>query len=133
LPALPFHQAQRSGDVLTKKKSKRYWRRIIFFRRHMPETPDSPSSSLGDVLAVALNRTVGTSLDSLVALRQAVRNYTQHQKQRGVPLDRVMVALSAALLQAEDDQAGLDSPREFRDPDLARQLRAWCSADYLSR
>ena len=98
----------------------------------MSKTPDSPSPALGDVLALALDRAVGTSLESLVQLRHAVRNYTLHQKQRGVPLDRVMVALSAALIRTEDDKANLDRPHGLRDPDLARQLRAWCSADYSS-
>ena len=96
----------------------------------MPETPDSPSSSLGDALAEALDRTAGASLDSLVVLRHAVRNYTKHQKNRGVPLDRVMVALGSALIQAEDERANSDNPDGRRDPELARQLRAWCSADY---
>lgn len=96
----------------------------------MPETPDSPSSALGEVLTRALDRSVDTSLDSLVGLRHAVRNYTAHQKKRGVPLDRIMVALSSALIAAEDERANSDNPDGLRDPDLARQLRAWCSADY---
>jgi hypothetical protein len=98
----------------------------------LPETPDSPSSALGDAVANALDRALGTSLDSLTALHHAVVNYTQHQKKRGVPLDRVMVALSTELSECEDEKSGIDLP-SVRDPELARQLRAWCSAAYSLR
>jgi hypothetical protein len=95
----------------------------------MTEFPDLPSSSLGDALTHALDRALGTSLESLTVLRLAVRNYTQHQKNRGVTLDRVMVALGTALTDSEDEKGDGTLP-EVRDPELARQLRAWCSDDY---
>jgi hypothetical protein len=97
----------------------------------MTEFPDLPSSLLGDALTDALDRAVGTSLESLTVLRLAVKNYTQHQKKRGVPLDRVMVALGTALTDSEDEKRDGGLP-EKRDPELARQLRAWCSDDYSS-
>jgi hypothetical protein len=97
----------------------------------MAEFPDLPSSLLGDALTDALDRAVGTSLESLSVLRLAVKNYTQHQKKRGVTLDRVMVALGAALTDSEDEKGHGGLP-EMRDPELARQLRAWCSDDYSS-
>ena len=96
----------------------------------MAETPDSPPALLGTALAQALDRALGTSLDSLHQLRQSVRTYTGHQKSRGIPLDGVMMALSAVLMEVEDERrrgAELEGPR---DPELARQLRAWCSEDY---
>jgi len=99
----------------------------------MPDTPDSPPALLGNVLAQALDRALGTSLDSLHSLRQAVRSYTAHQKARGIPLDRVMVALSGVLMEAEDERVNGADTGGPRDPELARQLRAWCSEDYSRR
>lgn len=95
----------------------------------MSNSPDSPSPLLGNVLALALNRAVGSSLDSLLVLHKAMRGYTAHQKSRGVPLDGVMRALSAVLMEAEDDRPNGDGDGQ-RDPELARQLRAWCSEAY---
>jgi hypothetical protein len=98
----------------------------------MPDSPDSPVAAIAKALVDALDRAVGASLASMHSLRTAVRGYTLHQKSRGVPLDQVMVALSAVLMQAEDDRAS-DGAADHRDPELARQLRAWCSEDYAAR
>lgn len=98
--------------------------------RQMPESPDSPPARLGHVLALALDRAVGSPLDSLDALRNSVRSYTAHQKARGVPLDGVMRAVSAVLMNVEDERPGEPGTEGRRDPELARQLRAWCSEDY---
>jgi hypothetical protein len=76
-----------------------------------------------------LDRSIETSLTSLDSLREAVQSYTQRQKNKGMPLDSVMRALSGVLMELEDDRVTGDSaPR--RDPKLARQLRAWCSEHY---
>jgi hypothetical protein len=97
----------------------------------MPEKPDVPSSQLNDGFAAALDRAAGTSLESLHTLRTAVREYARRQKQRGVPLDSVMLALSSVLMEAEDDrQHGGGHAEGARDPELARQIRAWCGEDY---
>lgn len=97
----------------------------------MPEQPDTPSSQLNAGLAAALDRALGTSLDSLHTLRRTVREYARRQKQRGVPLDSVMLALSSVLMEAEDDRQDGDGLADgARDPELARQIRAWCSEDY---
>ncbi len=96
----------------------------------MSEIPDSPPALLGSALAQALDRALGTSLDSLHLLRQSVRTYTGHQKSRGIPLDGVMLALSAVLMEAEDERMRGVEVQGPRDPELARQLRAWCSEDY---
>ena len=45
-------------------------------------------------------------------------------------LDSVMRAVSGVLMEIEDDRATDLNPVPLRDPDLARQLRAWCSEDY---
>lgn len=82
------------------------------------------------MLEEALDRSVKTSLASLESLRQAVRGYTRHQKTRGMTLDSVMRAVSGVLMEIEDDRATDLNPVPLRDPDLARQLRAWCSEDY---
>lgn len=97
----------------------------------MPQQSDAPSSLLSDGVATALDRAVGTSLDSLHALRRAVREYARRQKQRGVPLDNVMLTLSSVLMEAEDDRKDAEGlVSSARDPELARQIRAWCSEDY---
>ena len=85
---------------------------------------------MGDVLAHALDRAVGSSLESLSVLRTSVRSYTNHQKARGVPLDAVMRALSTVLMEVEDDRTSEGAVDFLRDPELARQIRAWCSEDY---
>ena len=100
--------------------------------RQMSNKPDSPSSALGDVLALALDRAVGSSMESLIVLRKSVRSYTSHQKSRGVPLDQVMRALATVLIEVEDERSSVSKIEVVRDPELARQLRAWCSADYTS-
>lgn len=97
----------------------------------MPQQADTPSPQLNDGLAEALDRAVGTSLQSLHVLRQSVREYVRRQKNRGVPLDNVMRALSSVLMEAEDERQDGDGLADgARDPELARQIRAWCGEDY---
>jgi len=91
---------------------------------------EAPSSALGTMLEEALDRSVETSLHSLAALRKAIRTYAHHQKSRGVTLDSVMRAVSNVLMELEDDRALELNPVRARDPELARQLRAWCGEDY---
>lgn len=69
-------------------------------------------------------------MESLIALRKSVQSYTAHQKARGVPLDLVMRALGAVLMEVEDERSRESKIDVVRDPELARQLRAWCSSDY---
>ena len=96
----------------------------------MSNEPDSPSDALGDVLAHALDRAIGSSLESLLVLRKCVQGYTSHQKARGVSLDSIMLALSSVLMEVEDERSREAAADVVRDPELARQLRAWCSSDY---
>ena len=98
----------------------------------MSDIADSPSHALSDVLSHALDRAVGSSLESLSLLRTSVRSYTAHQKARGVPLDAVMRALSGVLMEVEDDRSSEGTIDFLRDPELARQIRAWCSEDYTA-
>ena len=92
---------------------------------------DSASPSLGGMLDAALDRSITTSLESLDSLRSAVRKYARQQRNRGVSLDSVMRAVASALMEAEDDRGRDMHASSIRDPNLARQLRAWCSEDYL--
>ena len=98
--------------------------------RQMSNKPDSPSAALGDVLSLALDRAIGSSLDSLLDLRKSVKGYATHQKARRVPLDEVMRAISTVLMEVEDERSANSDGNGHRDPELARQLRAWCSEDY---
>lgn len=91
---------------------------------------EPPARLLGAMLEAALDRSVATSLDSFSTLRTAVRTYARHQRDRGIPLDSVMRAVSAALMEIEDDRGRGSDSGSVRDPNLARQLRAWCSDDY---
>jgi hypothetical protein len=96
----------------------------------MPENAEAPSTRLGEVLTHALERSIGTSLSSLHELRAAVQSYARNQKLRGTPLDKVMLALGAVLMEAEDEKEQKPEMPAFRDPGLATQLRAWCSEVY---
>ena len=97
----------------------------------MPMTPDSPSTTLSELLAQALDRSVETSLASLDDLRDAVQSYAARQKKKGMPLDSVMRALSGVLMELEDDRVSSNGA-PLSDPKLARQLRAWCSEHYTT-
>lgn len=98
----------------------------------MADSPDSPPAAIGVALSDALDRSTGAPLGSLHSLRKAVRSYASHQKSRGVPLDQVMLALSGVLMEVEDDRGTNSDAIDHRDPELARQLRAWCSEDYMA-
>ena len=98
----------------------------------MSDKSDS-NLALDDVLSRALDREIGTSLDSLHDLRHAVRAYTLNHKSRGMPLDQIMLGLSSVLMGLEDDRSDVAANNERRDPDLATKLRAWCSEDYSGK
>jgi hypothetical protein len=99
----------------------------------MSESPDSPSMLLGSALAGALERAVGTSLLTLHSLRDAVDNYTIHQKSRGISLDGVRQALTAAILDVEDERGLSTDPMDSHDAELSRQVQSWCGEVYANR
>ena len=90
----------------------------------------SPSSLLGDELADALDRSLQTSIDSLASLRRAVRAYTVHQRKNGVPVETLISDALKVLAQAKDGRGDNTGSDRFRDAELARQLKAWCQADF---
>ena len=94
------------------------------------DNSNSPPPGLNLMLAQALDRSVETSLDSLAALRSAVRAYTLSERNRGMSLESVMRAVSGVLMEIEDDRKTELNAVPVRDPDLARKLRAWCGTDY---
>ena len=92
----------------------------------MPNKLESPSTVLGTELAAALDRSLLTSLNSLAALRSAVRNYTIHERNRGVSMEGLVKQALTVLGETEDGRRdGLQSPVK---PDLAltRKLELWC-------
>jgi hypothetical protein len=95
----------------------------------MQDDSDSPSRTLDGLVSDALNRSLDTSLDSLDALRKAVRSYTLHQRNRGVPLESIQGAISTVLDRLEDERSQPDE-LAFPDRKLARRLSDWCSKDY---
>lgn len=44
-----------------------------------------------------------------------------------------MLALTSVLLTAEDEKTVDGEAQAFRDPELARQLRAWCGEAYSAK
>jgi hypothetical protein len=89
-----------------------------------------PPKDLSSALAAALERAVGTSLDSLHHLRGFVIGYARRQQSHGVPLNDVIVDVGRLLMTAEDDAVPHPPAAAARDPELARQVRAWCAEGY---
>jgi hypothetical protein len=98
----------------------------------VPEYLSFPPKDLPTALADALERGVGTSLDSLHNLRGLVVGYARRQQAHGVPLNDVIVAVGRLLMTAEDDAVPHPPAIQARDPDLARQVRAWCAEGYTN-
>jgi len=100
--------------------------RFSFKTDAMPEKPDSPSTVLGAKLSAALDRSLLRSLNSLAALRSAVRNYTIHERNRGVSLEALVKQALTVLDEAED--GGRDGVESELKPDLelTRKLEIWC-------
>ncbi len=94
--------------------------------------PGSPSSVLGAQLAGALDRRLQSSLNSLVSLRDAVRVYTIHERDRGVSLETIVKQALTTLTHAEDGRDGSSNGGTMRDSDLARHLETWCREDFGS-
>jgi hypothetical protein len=96
----------------------------------VPENPGFPPKDLPTALSEALERALGTSLDSLHNLRGLIVGFARRQQAHGVPLNDVIVAVGRLLMTAEDDAVPRLGAAEARDPELARQLRAWCAEGY---
>ena len=96
----------------------------------MNTQPLSPATVLGSELTDALDRSLETSLSSLISLRAAVHDYAIHSKNRGVPLDSVIRSAARMLAEAEEDRVTDVIPSPARDSELAKQLRQWCKDDY---
>jgi hypothetical protein len=84
-------------------------------------------------LAEALDRAVGISVQSLHHLRSCVINYANREQRRGTPINDVIVAVGRLLMDAEDDALPKTDGRGTRDPELARQVRAWCAEAYSAK
>lgn len=95
----------------------------------MPES-ESPPRSLPAALEDALSRAVGTSIHTLGHLRESVIDYSRRQAAHRVPLNDVIVAVGRLLMTAEDNVTARENGEVMRDPELARQIRAWCSQGY---
>ena len=91
------------------------------------------SHDLLSELTRALSRVPGTTLGSLSDLRAAVHRFAERENRRGSPLADTILAVHRELMAAEDDVMAQFLATEPRDPDLARQVRAWCSEGYRKR
>ena len=96
----------------------------------MTNNPQSPASILGTELTDALDRSMQTSLSSLVSLRLAVRSYTIHNRDRGVSMETLLKSALNVLTEAEDDRGAFTDSYPVRDSELARHLAAWCHEDF---
>jgi hypothetical protein len=96
----------------------------------VPDNQRFLPKDLPTALADALERAVGTSLDSLHNLRGLVIAHSRRQQAHGVPLNDVIVAVGRLLMTAEDDAVPHPPATQARDPELARQVRAWCAEGY---
>jgi hypothetical protein len=104
--------------------------RFLFQDAPMNAQPLSPAAVLGSELTDALDRSLETSLGSLISLRAAVHAYAIHSKKRGVPLDAVIRSAARMLAEAEEDRVTDFIPSPARDSELAKQLRQWCKDGY---
>jgi len=103
----------------------------------MPAENDPDGAILSDQMARALSRAGDTALDSLHALRDTVCEYVNVQRKRGVPLDEIIIRVSATLERARlGFHAGKEGPPPPPSPSdiaLAEQIIAWCNEFYPSR
>lgn len=91
----------------------------------------SPDSTLSKALQEALERSLATSLESLIALRKAAHAYAIHARKSGMTIDELCDRARKVLSEAEENKASGESSPVVRDRELAAHLNKWCRDGYL--
>ena len=92
---------------------------------HQDLTPNPLPEELDRALRGATDRT----LVALTALRKAVRQHVQDERERGAKLPDIEVELSAIIARVLKDAVGRDSVDGQRDA-LASQMMKWSAGFY---
>lgn len=69
-------------------------------------------------------------MTSLASLRNAVRVYTVHERDRGTSLDALLDHAVKALAAAEDERSDNANSGATPDLELLQQLEIWCREDF---
>ncbi|HEX9083912.1 MAG TPA: hypothetical protein VF836_04160 [Gemmatimonadaceae bacterium] len=95
----------------------------------MSQLPDTTLSPLPEELDRALRGATDRTLVALTALRKAVRQHVQDERERGTPLPDIEVELRTIIARVLKDAAGRDSIDGERDA-LAQQMMKWSAGFY---
>jgi len=95
----------------------------------MAESLDRTLSPLPEELDRALRGATDRTLVALTALRRAVRQHVQDERNRGTGLDEIEIELRTIISRVLKDAAGRDSIDGERDT-LANQMIKWSAGFY---
>jgi hypothetical protein len=95
----------------------------------MSKPEDGTPSPLPEELDRALRGATDRTLVALTALRKAVRQHVQDERNRGVGLDEIEIELRTIITRVLKDAAGRDSIDGERDT-LANQMIKWSAGFY---
>jgi hypothetical protein len=95
----------------------------------MSRPDDGTLSLLPEELDRALRGATDRTLVALTALRKAVRQHVQDERERGAALSEIELGLRAIIARVLEDAAGCDSIDGERDA-LASQMMKWSHGFY---
>jgi hypothetical protein len=95
----------------------------------MSRPDDGTLSLLPEELDRALRGATDRTLVALTALRKAVRQHVQDERERGAALSEIELGLRAIIARVLEDAAGRDSIDGERDA-LASQMMKWSQGFY---
>jgi hypothetical protein len=95
----------------------------------MSRPDDGTLSLLPEELDRALRSATDRTLVALTALRKAVRQHVQDERERGAALPEIELELRAIITRVLKDAAGRDSIDGERDT-LANQMMKWSAGFY---
>jgi len=95
----------------------------------MSRPDDGTLSLLPEELDRALRGATDRTLVALTALRKAVRQHVQDERERGAALSEIELGLRAIIARVLEDAAGRDSIDGERDA-LASQMLKWSQGFY---
>lgn len=107
----------------------RFWRRLSLFKAPQMSRPDLTPSHLPEELDRALRGATDRTLVALTALRKAVRQHVQDERERGATLPNIEIELRTIIASVLKDAVGRDSIDGERDA-LANQMMKWSAGFY---